>query len=254
MEMGNLLFGNSRGNYPVPRQLVENKEWRKLICDYIQMQDLFCTLEDYYSPSDSDKTLKRDNKLIPSTYGGYVCKDDNDEILFEIFPYYWGECTCGADDYNCNLEMNLRNKYYTKEQLKIIDYIDQWCLDNCPECDCIDENLEKTTEELSKICKCGKQHKNLIMHQKQTELNDITQQYKKDMQLFLKDHNEDCLLLKHNFIYHPGKSDEFHIDWYKYPFRDAYMNENKSIEEIELILKNCQQYVLQDISKKNKKG
>ena len=30
MEIGNLIFGNSRGNYEVPRELVNSKSWNNL--------------------------------------------------------------------------------------------------------------------------------------------------------------------------------------------------------------------------------
>lgn len=63
IELGNLLFGNSRGNYAIERE-----EW----------QDPFCKF------------------LDNNGFDGYGYKEDSDERCFEndtfiIRPYYWGD-------------------------------------------------------------------------------------------------------------------------------------------------------------------
>ena len=71
MEMGNLVFGNSRGNFPIPnRQL-----WEKTFISLINALHM-----DYY-----------------------VKEFEND--VFSLFPYYWGECTCG-----CNISEDEEHK------------------------------------------------------------------------------------------------------------------------------------------------
>lgn len=50
-----------------------------------------------------------------------------------------------------------------------------------------------------------------------------------------------------NFIYKPIN---FTIDWYKYPFRDSYMNKQLNEKEIKNIFKKCYKYVLE----RNKNG
>lgn len=63
MELGNWSFGNSRGTYQINRDL-QPIFWKLL--------EALC---------DGDR------------YGIHF---END--TFEMFPYYWGDCTCGADD------------------------------------------------------------------------------------------------------------------------------------------------------------
>lgn len=63
MELGNLLMGNSRGKYKVDRNLQD--EFAKLL-----------------------------HTLDPHGYHGVYF----DNEVFNMFPYYWGDCTCGADD------------------------------------------------------------------------------------------------------------------------------------------------------------
>jgi len=62
MELGNAVFGNSRGEYPVSRKEFQPDMFRLL---YV---------------------------LCPEN-GGYGIDFEND--VFSIFPYWWGECTCG---------------------------------------------------------------------------------------------------------------------------------------------------------------
>ena len=50
------------------------------------------------------------------------------------------------------------------------------------------------------------------------------------------EHDEGCPCVRHNFIYKPTG---FTIDWYKYPFRDSYMNMNLIEEQIKWIFKKC---------------
>ncbi len=116
MELGNLLFGHSRGNFAVDRVLQDSFEWDELIC---------ATNSDFYGYT----TIK--DKMNNS--GGY------ENEVFSIRPYWWG-----------------------------------------------DDDAEQT-----------------------------------DMP---------------NFLYKPTG---FEIRWYKYPFRDSYMNKNLSLDKIREIFRHC---------------
>lgn len=73
MELGNLAFGHSRGEYPVDRGLQTTfHEW-----------------------------------LDVMGFGSYGNKKDSDEWAFEndtfrMQPYYWGDCQCGFEDAEMN--------------------------------------------------------------------------------------------------------------------------------------------------------
>lgn len=69
MELGNMVFGNSRGEHSVPRGAGFEEELSRLF--------------DSYAPD-------RD-----SSWREYGVAFEND--VFRVFPYYWGDCDCGSD-------------------------------------------------------------------------------------------------------------------------------------------------------------
>jgi len=123
MELGNTVFGNSRGEYPLKRGTGFEAEFERL-----------------------------NNRFEPN---GYVEEFEND--VFTIFPYYWGECTCGYEDLP-------------------------------------------------------------------------------DEQQDIRTHTDDCKLLKPNFCFKPTN---FQIQWYKYPFRDSYTNQQVALKEFSQIIDAC---------------
>ncbi|MHA2044701.1 MAG: hypothetical protein ACW99G_07895 [Candidatus Thorarchaeota archaeon] len=66
MELGNMLFGNSRGEVAIPR----GEGYENLLDELMNTID-----KEHY-----EKTMG---------YGFYF---END--IFHVFPYYWGDCTC----------------------------------------------------------------------------------------------------------------------------------------------------------------
>ena len=97
MELGNLVFGNSRGEYEVDRNLQD--QW----CGWME-------------------------RLGFSSYGhkeggdGWVFENDT----FRMQPYYWGDCTCGYDDLEwewceANSICKHRHDCYQIEYKSIID-------------------------------------------------------------------------------------------------------------------------------------
>jgi hypothetical protein len=78
MELGNFLFGNSRGQYPVDRVL----------------QDAF-----YLSIGNALEDIECDLRCN---------KFEND--AFAIFPYWWGDCACGYDEKECEWDQQNDHK------------------------------------------------------------------------------------------------------------------------------------------------
>lgn len=251
-ELGNLAFGNSRGPYEFPdRELVNHDEWTTLINTLLQI-DYHCIMEDYYYDYETCQNKARDNGLTPSPYSGYICKDDNDTVLFEIFPYYWDECSCGAEQNNELLEEKLKAGMFSEEERKIYESYDTWCEDECPACSWKPENEGKSLEELSLICTCGTIDENIKLLKQKESIADKIKAYEARYNELYKAHSSDCLLLKHNFIYKPGTKDEFWIDWYKYPFRNSFMSKDISIDEIKKIWLECQEAVRKKINHESK--
>ena len=48
--------------------------------------------------------------------------------------------------------------------------------------------------------------------------------------------NDDKIASLSNFVYKPTN---FQIQWYKYPLRDSYMNQDINVEQFKEIIKNC---------------
>jgi len=70
MELGNAMFGNSRGPVPIERGVGWEEELYRLF--------------ESYAP-------ERDNE-----WREYGVEFEND--TFSVFPYYWGGCTCGFEE------------------------------------------------------------------------------------------------------------------------------------------------------------
>lgn len=186
------------------RELADSKSWTDLL-DILQIDSYHCVMGDYYHGK------KRDNGLKATEAGGYKCLDKDGNCLFEIFPYWWNGCTCDADAFNESLNCELNQKYGIT-----LDDLDLYF------------NFEIMEEKLT-----DEQKKNYQKVLEKIRLKD------EEFGSRCKEHDPGCYLLKHNFLYRPGTEDEFWIDWYKYPFRDSYMSNEKTEEEIEEIFRKC---------------
>jgi len=208
MEIGNLVFGCSRGEYPVDRDIYEP-------VFYVLLWEM------------------RLRKLIDNPY----YPDEFENEVFSIFPYYWGDCTCGwdfIDDGHSKAEkLEHRDSCYQHEYDRLRERLrpygesengfyrelallyqkygwdttspDWWhgCALRCT-CD-YDERLEKIYEEYAR-------------------------------EFGHEGHKPDCMLMKPNFFYKPTG---YSLKWYKYPLRDSYANRNLSPEEFEDMIYRC---------------
>ena len=189
-ELGNLIMGNSRGPFRFPdRELVHCKEWQTL-GKILQVQDCHWIMPD---------KKYRTNGLEAIAHGGYQCLDTNGQILFETFPYWWNGCTCGAEDKNQEVEKKAIRSFLSEQEED--SYYEYFMEDE------LNENQEKEYERLKEKMK----------------------QAEEEIQKKQVPHDDTCLVLKHNFVFMPDTDEEFWIDWYKYPFRDAAMSKDISV-------------------------
>lgn len=202
MELGNMIFGNSRGNYGVPR----TDEWE------FQIQKLF--------------------DAIDSGYNFYGMDFENN--VFSIMPYWWGDCTCGKDmDENLALEKIIfcgeghsAGCYYTEYQkikdknnygIKKEERFRKIYLKPLYKKHGFDTECENWWHGCAIRCDCG--------------YHDKCIQWEND-----HPHAKDCKLIKPNFEYKPIG---FELSWYKYPLRDSYMNMNIDIKQFRNIINKC---------------
>ncbi|MGG1659498.1 hypothetical protein [Brevibacillus sp. NRS-1366] len=203
MELGNMIFGNSRGEYPV------NRDWQKDFCDFLRK----CGLDGrgYYDVDDQYQTNR----------GGF----END--IFLVNPYDWdADCDCGFDDleyewWNVNkhtedcflnrrklYENELKNKNIEWLGEKYISLIDTWAREN---------GWVHGWSGSGSYCDCG-------VHESYVDWTNA------------KGHEKNCRSIQPNFLYKPTG---YQIQWYKYPLRDSYMNQDFTYEQLEEIMQHC---------------
>ena len=219
VELGNAIFGNSRGKCRVPR----TKKW------LFQLRRLVYELEE-------DGNLR------------FIPEFEND--TFWLFPYYWGECTCGwgyIDDghktlknqdhrYDCfQSELRKMEKYYERQFGFKFDLPENWKGRNVKK-----EFKRKRIELLDKHDIdykeeepfCGIYMKcNCDFYDRRKE---ILEEYAE--KFGNEGHEFKCKVRKPNFYYKPNN---FQIQWYKYPFRDSYMNKKITVKEFSKIINKC---------------
>lgn len=229
MEIGNLIFGNSCGEFPIERG--------------VGWEDELIRLFDTYAPD-------RDN-----SWREYGVLFEND--IFSIFPYYWGECTCGYVEKEARwCEDNKHNVHCYQSKLAWEEK--EWLTKN-PEPETTAWKVEKiesgittmtkgpATEEWSKWVDRKRKAESRIYNKLCTEFGldskfgcavHCTCDYKKRWQLFRagSDHAKDCPIVKPNFLYKPS---DFSIKWYKYPLRDSYKSQDITLDQFRVIISEC---------------
>lgn len=217
MEIGNAVFGNSRGEYPVERGVYEQELYR-----------LFDAM------------------------GSKSCPEFENKV-FSLFPYYCGDCTCGFADHrftgehiNCYqnevVEEKLKNGWRVGENNRLVFIVkglkfgqkepDTWKLQNTTETKILKSLCEKHNlpfpDGCYSHCTC-----------------DYEERYKKWLQEigYPNECREDCLTEKPNFHYKPV---DLKIKWYKYPFRDSYSNIPFTYKEFRKIITQCVKSLKED--------
>jgi hypothetical protein len=207
MELGNMIFGNSRGAYPLKRGVGFEEEFERL--------------NSLFQPSD------------------YVEEFEND--TFAVFPYYWGDCTCDFEAYEFRGE-HLVNCYQSElkaEKRRAGAELNKWGFYEFPNSWSWDKRRENIYKKLT-------EKYNLPMRGCAVHCTcDYEQRYEAWMEKigYPDGHKADCLLLKSNFHYKPT---DFQIQWYKYPFRDSYTNREISLLEFSTIINDCIESLKED--------
>lgn len=193
MEMGNMLFGHSRGEYPIPR----GKGWEE------ELNRLF----DTYAPA-------RDNSWREY---GEVFENDT----FFVFPYYWGDCTCG---------------YETAEWA--------WSESHQHEPTCYQAAYtalspkERDTYRDKTIVKALCKRFGIPWNGGAGCAVHCTCSHDRDWAAWSADHTHgtECPTVRPNFCYKPQ---DFQLMWYKYPLRDSYMNQEITLVDFHVIIDAC---------------
>jgi len=197
MELGNIAFGNSRGEYPIDRDVGFEEELQRLF--------KACVFKKEYSEWNRSYGVEFENSI------------------FSVFPYYWGNCSCGFDDHefkegHINCIQNEYDEYgddlfENDKKYEITKKLYQkrgW-----------DTKSKKWYYGCLSSCDCD------YNERYQRWLNSIS---------YPEGHKKDCLLLKPNFLYKPTG---LKIQWYKYPLRDSYSNQEIKLGDFKKIIDEC---------------
>lgn len=250
MELGNILFGNSRGEWPVPRTEAYSEPWRRF-CDRMGI--------DSYGYCDKS----------PSETGGLA--DDT----YVVNPYDWdAECDCGADDAmedwfvrhphgdNCyqtvyRNELDAwesasgykaaKNAVYSPDESDILAGFN-----TTVETDGIATTMIAVPRRDEAM-----NHYRTFLEPRQKTDNAIRKRLCKERKLTfpkgsavhcdcgrddsadafwqtIGGHKPGCRFIRPNFLHKPTG---FSINWYKYPFRDSYASREFTPREFAAMLK-----------------
>lgn len=206
MELGNMVFGNSRGEAEVPRSPSFEGPWQEL-CDELGI--------DWYG-------YAGDGCMVPENEMGEL----ENEVM-RIRSYDWdAECDCGADeamdrwlDANPHQDIcyqsELRNRM---AEFSHMPYGERQGLENA----LYDELCAKYGVDrkfgAAVHCTCGRD----------TAADEEW--------LRMDGHKDSCRFIQPNFLYKPTG---FTINWYKYPFRDSYMTPPITAKKWRDIVRHC---------------
>lgn len=203
MELGNLVFGNSRGEHLVPRRC----GWEEVL------YELCSEIESDSSSFDLGYGVNFENKV------------------FMINRYYWGDCTCGFENKEFK-EKHHKDCYQSLVKSEIIKKLNGFRTSE------LSYNTTSKIEDSvrKKICKQMK-----LSYPGGCAVH-CTCDYHERYKSWLKDIGypngclDTCLLRKPNFLHKPSG---FRIEWYKYPFRDSYMNQKIKLKDFKKIINLC---------------
>jgi len=203
-----MFLGNSRGEYHIERD--EGYEDR--------LQELFTALG----------------------YDSWQDMDDFENDTFSVMPYWWGGCTCGWDDIGDGhtKEDGLKHRqgcftvWYRKHRPTTPDNVLYNAEFRWRETEMKEEYQRRGWDTDAEDwwfgcairCDCDYGER----------FDAIQDEYAKEFGH--KGHKPECRLVRPNFFYKPTG---YALQWYKYPLRDSYANQDVTLEEFGEIITKC---------------
>lgn len=199
MELGNMLMGNSRGNF-----LMDRERYTGIMA--LLFDELKC--EYYGTPFENN--------------------------VFFMMPYYWGDCDCGYDTRESaweNMHAHTQECYRT-EYKKIRGYDTKTFNRNKLSAAEAKEKRLAEDAQVKALCKkMGLTYPEGSAVHCTCGYNQAWREWAEANQ-----HSPTCKLVIPNFIYKPTG---FSIQWYKYALRDAYMSHDITPIEFSRIIDHC---------------
>lgn len=244
IELGNLLFGHSRGEYHVPR------EWQDTFCTFLEN----CGFDSYgYTDDKLEKYIKTDYGYYEDVYPTNTSIKDvlkNGTHLREM-PYtefIMKGISYRGNYYKYNDKLYLILPDFSPEYLEKLELYDDEFLNWL--CDLSDADYEKyMNDELIVPAEISTLEPSI------DEAGIIESMYEvieRESHIHFFDNDvfslrpyywgeSDELAEKPNFVFKPTG---FELSWYKWPFRDSYMSKNISYGEFCDMIDKCKQSLL----------
>lgn len=231
MELGNMIFGHSRGSVPIERQT-----------GYENALGMLLEMAGFDS------------------YGG---AENPDRKLFTVRPYYWGDCDCGWEKMEC--EWSEKHKH-APDCYQVVSYkrIEESPLQAEREAalkarDRLpygkhDKEQKRVEEVCNRLDAFEKQVRQELCKQHGIPWNGgrgcavhCTCTHDKDWESWCEanklgeeGHSDSCATVLPNFVFKGiEKIQPFSVRWYKYPLRDSYMSREVSLPEWNQAMKAC---------------
>ena len=253
MELGNMLFGNSRGEAPIPRSPAWEGPWEEF-CEELKV---------------NWRGYADEGCLVPETGRGL------ETDIFLVRSYDWdAECDCGVSDKmdawheandhadNC-YQAELRGRiqawkdetdYDRIEKLafgsdhSVFSGFDNEVTQDGPVTTIISQPRKDAAMEVWRKAHDAKGEFERKVYDELCKKHGLSEygcavhctcSYEPRAEAYwneLGGHSEGCRLIQPNFLYKPTG---LRINWYKYPFRDSYMSPKISAKEWRSIIRNC---------------
>lgn len=218
MELGNMVFGNSRGRFEMPR----GGGWEH------ELYRLFDAI-------DRSKHNKRDN-----SWRDYGVDFENE--TFYTMPYYWGDCNCGYEKVECGFkEQHGPDCYHTyvNNKLREKGWKDStWLHTYLEEPEGMPYDKRTKIEDSIRKDACKKYGLSFPFGCAAHCTCDYGDRYAKycSNSGYPNGHLDNCLLVRDNFHFKP---DNIGIQWYKYPLRDSYISHEITLDRFHEIIDIC---------------
>lgn len=235
MELGNIAFGNLRGEFPVSGSAGYYEELARLF--------------EAYAP-DRDHSWRE--------YG-----EEFENDVFSVFPYYWGNCTCGYEGKAGEwFKANHHEEHCYQAALRKAQK--DWVAEHPePLAQMVNVSQEEIEPGVMIITSEPAYSPSADMRRKWSKKRGIahdqiydrlcvefklnrefgcavhcTCDFEERWAAFCKEncHDPQCPIVRPNFLHKPSG---FQVSWYKYPFRDSYMSEDLSVKEFAKIIDSC---------------
>ena len=235
MEIGNMVFGNSRGEFAVPR----GAGYEEAIYELIQR-------------------LECDESPLGNLYVRAFAND-----VFAVNPYYWGDCTCGYetreaewDDANPHAESCYQGDLHReKEAMETrIGYCDPVTVADAFTVESLDgdgsmfsvtpkrlntqEPYDLRQREMDKIYRSLCERHGIAWNNGYgcAVHCDCGHDKKWAEWVATNEHKEDCPIVLPNFHH---KASGYKLKWYKYPLRDSYANAEVTAAQFREMIDEC---------------